>query len=177
MEYALVTALRPVLSYSCLMPPTIFIITCLMGALIGLRRPRTGIAVVLTSACFLYVFSIPAIPNLLERQFLSIPETRVDFSDAQAIVVPCVDVRWGDGVSVPDTVGAITLERLAKAARLYRRLQLPVLVSGAGRFDRPGPSAADLMREELEQSFSTPVTFTEAQARNTFEHGLYASRI
>lgn len=170
------TALRPILSYSCLMPPTIFIVTCLIGVLIGIRHARIGRIIVFLSAALLYLFTIPAVPRLIEREFLSTSTPDLDFTRARVIVVPGVDVRRAQE-GLPDAVGAMTLERLANAARLYRRLRIPVLVTGSASSNRPGPSLASLMRDELEQNFSVPVSFTETQAQNTFEHGLYASRM
>jgi uncharacterized SAM-binding protein YcdF (DUF218 family) len=159
------------------MQPTIFILTCLIGVVMRQRYPRIGWILVTSSAGFLYLFSTPAAPILIEQQFLSAPIANVEFGSAQAIVVPCVDTRWGDQAGTPDAVGALTLERLAAAARLYRRLRVPVLVTGgtAPNYARPPP--ASLMRDELEQNFSVPVSFMETQAQNTFENGLYASRI
>jgi hypothetical protein len=43
-------------------------------------------------------------------------------------------VHPGDGAAVPDTLGALSLERLVYAAEAYRALHLPVLVSGGRVF-------------------------------------------
>jgi uncharacterized SAM-binding protein YcdF (DUF218 family) len=168
--------MRETFSYSFVMPPTIFIVVSLAGAMIAFVRPRFGIILSLSSGIFLYLFATPAVSMLLMQQLVSLVPTKVDFTDAQAIVVPCVDVKWGNGADIPDSVGVQTLERLASAARLYRRLRLPVLVSGGGSPDHPN-SAASLMHQELEQNFSVPVQFVEDQSHDTFENGLYTSQM
>ena len=169
--------MREILSYSFLMPPTIFIVLSLSGAIIALVRPRFGIILSLSSGISLYLFATPAVSTLLMQQLVSVVPTKVDFTDAQAIVIPCVDVRWGNGADIPDSVGVLTLERLASAARLYRRLRLPVLVSGGEAPGRSNSSLANLMRLELEQNFDVPVQFLEEKSQNTFENGFYSSQI
>jgi uncharacterized SAM-binding protein YcdF (DUF218 family) len=169
--------MREILSYSFVMPPTIFIVISLSGAIIAFVRPRFGIILSLSSGIFLYLFATPAVSMLLMHQLVSLVPTKVDFTDAQAIVVPGVDVKWGNDADIPDSVGVLTLERLASAAQLYRRLRLPVLVSGGGDPGHPNNSLANLMRLELEQNFHVVVQFFEEKSRNTFEQGLYTSHI
>jgi uncharacterized SAM-binding protein YcdF (DUF218 family) len=169
--------MRDIFSYSFVMPPTIFIVISLSGAIIALVRPRFGIILSLSSGIFLYLFATPVVSMLLMQQLVSLVPTKVDFTDAQAIVVPGVDVKWGNGADIPDSVGVLTLERLASAAQLYRRLRLPILVSGGGDLGHPNMSQANLMRLEFENNFYVPVQFSEEKSRNTFENALYASQI
>jgi uncharacterized SAM-binding protein YcdF (DUF218 family) len=75
---------------------------------------------------------------------------------------------------VPDTVGRLTLERLAEAARQQRRLGLPILVSGGGP---PGASLAELMSRALQEDFRVPVQWREERSQNTFENALYSAEI
>ena len=168
--------MRELFSYSFVMPPTIFIVICIVGATIAFIRPRVGMILSLSSSIFLYLFAMPAVSMLLMQQLMSLIPTKVDFTNAQAIVIPCVDVKWGNGKDIPNAVGELTLERLASAAQLYRRLLLPIVVSGGGAPDHPVP-AANLMRQELEQNFHVPVQYVETQSQNTFENGLYISHI
>jgi uncharacterized SAM-binding protein YcdF (DUF218 family) len=169
--------MREVLSYSFVMPPTIFIVICLAGALISLIRPRIGIVITLVSSISLYLFATPIVFILLLQQLVSLIPTKIDLTSAQAIVVPCVDVKWGNGADLPDAVGVLTLERLASAARLYRRLRLPIVVSGGGALDHQSVSVASLMRQELENNFSVPVQFVEEKSHNTFENAFYTTNI
>jgi uncharacterized SAM-binding protein YcdF (DUF218 family) len=117
------------------------------------------------------------VSSLLVDQLSSRVPRNVDFTASQAIVVVGVDVNWGNGVDVPDTVGVLTLERLAGAAQLYRRLHRPIAVSGAGAVDHPSVSVASLMGRVLEDDFATPVQFFEDESHNTFENALFTGKI
>jgi uncharacterized SAM-binding protein YcdF (DUF218 family) len=168
--------MREMLSYSFLMPPTIFIALCLAGAFITLFYPRAGTKLVFASSILLYLFATPAASGFLVRQLVSPGPTDAELIAAQAIVVPGADTRFGDGASVPDTVGLLTLDRLASAAELYRRLHVPIVVSGGKARDNSVP-LADLMRHELEQNFLVPVTYEEDKSHTTYENALYSSKI
>jgi len=168
--------MRELLSYSFVMPPTIFIVGCLAGALIGLGHPRIGTIVALPSSILLYLFAMPAVSTLLTDELVMSVPTSPDLARAQAIVVLGADYKFGDGVGIPDSVGLLTLERLAAAARLYRRLRLPVVVSG-GLVTGSEVPLAILMREELEQDFSIPVKWVEDRSRNTYQNALYTAEL
>ncbi len=166
--------MRELLSYSFLMPPTIFIVGCLAGALIGLVLPRMGTVVVLTSSILLYLFATPAVSDFLTDELVMSVPTSPDLAGAQAIVVLGGDYKYGDGILVPDSVGLLTFERLEAAARLYRRLRLPVVVTG-GPADASDVSLAKLMREDLQEDFSIPVEWVEGRSRTTYENALYTA--
>ncbi len=147
-------------SYGILAPPTVFITLSLFGALIALRWRRVGIAVALASGVALYVAATPALASyLLARVEAALP-AEVDLGKAQAIVVLGGDVRHGDGAAIPDTLGRLSLERVMLAAQAYRRLHLPVVVSG-GRVGGAHASEAALMRAALEADFAVPVAWSE----------------
>jgi len=61
-------------------------------------------------------------------------------------------------------------------AEAYRRLNLPVAVTGG---PRPGgtDSEAALMRAALDKDFSVPVTWVDEHARTTYENALFISRL
>src|SRR4051794_578583 len=115
--------MRELLSYSFIMPPTVFILSCLIGAFLALAYPRTGRIIVLISSITLYLCCTPAVTTLLEHQLLSRIPRQVNLKAAQAIVIPSIDMKWSHRTDVQDTVGVLTLARLASAARLYRELQ------------------------------------------------------
>jgi uncharacterized SAM-binding protein YcdF (DUF218 family) len=167
--------MREIFSYSFLEIPTIFIVINLTGALIALSRPRPGAMIALVSSILLYLFATPAVSMFLVQRLTSlVPTTNVDLANSQAIVVLGVDIKWANHAGISDTVGLQTLERLARAAQLYRRLRLPIVVSGGGH---SGISLANLMRQELEHNFLVPVRYIENNSRNTFENALYSSKI
>ena len=104
------------------------------------------------------------------------PSRTTDSISAQAIVILGADIHPGNGVDVPYSIGPMTLERLAFGAQLYRRLRIPILVSGGSMDDRP-ISLAGLMQQELEKNFNVPVAFVEEKSQNTFENALYTASI
>jgi uncharacterized SAM-binding protein YcdF (DUF218 family) len=78
--------------------------------------------------------------------------------------------------NVRGTVDEATLQRLTYGAYLWRRFNIPVLVSGGNTSEARG-SLAFYMKESLEQSFGVPVTWTEDRSRNTMENANFSADI
>lgn len=162
-------------SYGILAPPAVFIWLSLAGALIALRWRRVGLSLALLSSLALYAVATPALSSyLLARVETALPP-EVDFAAAQAIVVLGGDVRAGGG-TVPDSLGPLSLERVVLAAQAYRRLNLPLVVSG-GRVGRAHQSEAALMQAALAANFTIPVAWAEQQSRTTWENAIYTARL
>jgi len=164
------------ISYGFLAPPAVFILLTLAGALVALRWRRLGIAVVILSSVALYVFAMPLVASWLLSEVESGISDTTNFDAAQAIVVLGGGVRVGDDAGRPDTLKPISLERLFYAADAYRRLRLPVAVSG-GRSYPAKTAEALLMRDVLERDFGVPVMWSDDQSRNTNENALYTARL
>lgn len=162
------------LSYSFLMPPTVLIVVCLAAALIALWRSRIGIGMMLCGGVLLYVSAMPATAGLLLRQLEAGVPDDPDPRGAQAIVVLGGDLDFGNGRDVPDRVGPLTLQRLVVAARLYRLIRLPVVVSG-GHVRGSISTLAALMRAELEQDFGILAAYTEDRSTTTFEDASFCA--
>jgi len=159
------------ISQGFLAPPAVLVLVGLIGALLSFVFQRFGIFLCLAASLALFVLAMPAVATgLLARAESGVPENP-DFSGAQAIVVLGGDIRVGNGGNTPDSLGPLSLERVVMAAEAYRRLQLPVAVSG-GKPRAAHDSLAALMRAALEQSFSVPVTWTQSRSRTTFEDAL-----
>lgn len=154
------------------MPPTVFFVIVLAGILLGfnLRLRRWGLGIALVSAAALYVFATPLASTLLLRALESrIPATSRGLAEAQAIVVLSGNIHHGNGADIPDSVGTLTLERLDRAAALYRENPLPILVSGGPVGDSPD-SLAGLMAQTLTRDFAVPVAWREEMSQTTFEN-------
>jgi uncharacterized SAM-binding protein YcdF (DUF218 family) len=121
--------MRSLVSYGFLAPPVLFITLSLVGAIAALLWRRFGITVVLVSTLCLYVAATPAFSSYLAYQLETQIPSDIDFTDAEAIVVLGADVRRGDGRN-SDRIGPASLERLVLAVDAYRRLHLPIAVSG-----------------------------------------------
>jgi uncharacterized SAM-binding protein YcdF (DUF218 family) len=164
------------ISYGFLAPPTLFITLCLLGALLALAWRHTGIAVVLVASLSLFVLATPAVSSYLLRQLeAEIPDTG-DFGGAQAIVVLGGDQRIGNGADIADTLGPLSLERLVWAAQAFRKLRLPVAVSG-GLVPGGHAAAAALMKPVLERDFAVPVVWSEERSRTSFENAVFTAEL
>jgi len=163
-------------SYGVFAPPTVFIVLSLAGALTALVWRRAGIALALASSLSLYIAATPALSSyLLQRVESEIP-ANVDLREAQAIVVLGGDVRYGNGADIPDTLGTLSLERVVLGAAAYRRLHLPVAVSG-GELAGAHASLGALMKAALDEDFAVPVAWNEDRSRTTWENALYTSQL
>jgi uncharacterized SAM-binding protein YcdF (DUF218 family) len=165
------------LSYSSLVPPNLFILLAMIGALVAWRRKPFGLAVATAAIGLLYLVAMPVTAGLLIRWAEAIAFDEPTLPSDQppgAIIVLSADARRSGIIGVPDTVGQLTLERLAEAARQQRRLGLPILVSGGGP---PGASLASLMSRVLQEDFRVPVQWREERSQNTFENALYSAEI
>ena len=163
-------------SYGFLAPPTIFIVLGLVGALTALVWRRTGVALALIAGLCLYAAAIPAVASYLLRRVEAALPRNVDLKAAQAIVVLGGDVRRGNGGDIPDRLGRLSLERVMFGALAYRRLHLPVVVSG-GIVGGAQASAGALMKAALEEDFAVPVAWSEDRSRTTWENALYTARL
>jgi uncharacterized SAM-binding protein YcdF (DUF218 family) len=163
-------------SYGFLAVPAVFITICLAGALLALRWRRVGVAVVLASSLCLFAAATPALSSALLHQVERGVPRQVDLRRAQAIVVIGGDVELGDGGAIPDRLGPLSLERVVFAAQAYRRLHLPVAVSG-GRDGAAYQGEAVLMRAALERDFAVPVKWVDDRSRTTWENAAETARL
>lgn len=163
------------LSYSSLIPPNLFILLSIAGVLAAWWRKPFGLAVATAAIGCLYLVSMPLTAGLLIRSTEAIasdqPRSASD-PPLGAIIVLAADARYSDGE--PQSVGPLTLERLAEAARQQRRLGLPILVSG-GSPGRPERSLAALMSQSLEEDFGVRARWREDRSRNTFENASFSA--
>src|SRR5207248_6922899 len=139
------------------------------------RRKPLWLAVATAAIGCLYLAAMPVAAGLLIRsaEAIAAGEPRLA-SDGPpgAIIVFSADARRSGIPGVPDTVGPLTLERLAEAAKQQRRLDLPVLVSG-GALDPADAPLATMMSRVLQEDFRIPVRWREERSRNTFENALF----
>ena len=164
------------ISYGFLTPPAVLILLSLVGTLLALRWRAFGMTLAILSSIALYLLATPLVASCLLHEIeLGIPES-AELSSAQAIVVLGAGVHLGNGASAPDTLGPLSLERVVYAAEAYRRLQLPVAVSG-GRVYPAQTAEATLMQAALDRDFGVPVTWSDDQSRTTYENARYTARL
>src|SRR5260370_39769434 len=151
----------------------------LIGVLIAGRRKPLGWGGGPAAIGLLYLVATPVTAGLLIRwaeaiafDEATLPSDKPPGAIPGAIVVLSADARRGDIPGVPDSVGQLTLERLADASRQRRRLGLPILVSGGP----PDSPLAALMRTVLQEDFRVPVEWREERPQNTFQNTLYSAK-
>jgi uncharacterized SAM-binding protein YcdF (DUF218 family) len=113
----------------------------MIGVLIAWRRKPFGLAVATAAIGLVYLTAMPVTAGLLIRWAEAIPVDEPTLPPDQppgAIVVLSADAWRSEVPGVPDTVGRLTLERLAEAARQQRCFGLPILVSGGPPDDDQG---------------------------------------
>jgi len=163
------------LSYSSLIPPNLFILLTVIGLVLAWRWTRFGLVVATFGGALLYLASMPVVSVYLFDRVVALADAIPSLpSEAPpgAIIVLASDYRHGQRY----TVGPLTLERLAEAARQERYLGLPVLVSG-GRPDETTDSLAGMMTAALQEDFRVPVRWQEDRSRNTFENAAFSADI
>jgi uncharacterized SAM-binding protein YcdF (DUF218 family) len=152
----------------------------LLGLLgLGLRRkrPALGSALSAFSLVALLVLSLPvtaySLMSRLEGPPLADPGA---VGDAQAIVILAGGVARGAVDWGGNTIGLFTLQRVRYGARLAKRTQLPVLITGAAPKDGHLGEAA-LMRDLLGREFGVPVRWFDEQARTTAGNAREAAKL
>lgn len=157
-----------------LLPPLNLLLLATIAALVARWRPRLGRLLLIATLVGGYLVSTSAISGRCLRYLeTTVPVTTTAALAAQTDVPAAIVVLGGGSYrNAPeyggDTVSQTTLVRLRRAARLYRELHIPVLVSG-GNPTGTTSSEAEQMRDTLVQDFTVPVQWVETGSRNTYE--------
>jgi uncharacterized SAM-binding protein YcdF (DUF218 family) len=152
-----------------LLPPLNLLIIFLLGLALWRKRPIVAKTMIAFSFVALWLSSTPLISEFLLRTLETSPAiSQNNEQTAEAIVV----LGGGTYVNAPeyagDTVSSATLERLRYAAKLYHKVQKPILLAGGNPLGTK-ISEAQLMKSVLELEFNTQVAWTEDNSNNTFE--------
>jgi len=165
------------LSLMLIVPPPNLLVVGIIGVTVALRCPRPGLAITGTALLGLVVLATPiTADNLLMLLETGLPTSFENNAPPTAIVILSGDVAKRTTEKLETDVGPLTLERLRAGAELYRRLKLPILVSG-GVPPEGGLPIAVLMARSLGQDFAVPVRWTETGSRNTWENARYSAAI
>jgi len=158
-------------------PPLALLPVTLAGAALGWRWRRAGLVLAGIGAGLLLLLSLPAVSgNLLVSLEHGLPLVPPAQDPPQAIVILSADavhVAGPHGFGV----GPLTLERLAAGAALYRRVHLPILVTGGRPQAGGGPSLAGRMATVLVQDFRVPVRWQETRSSNTWQNAAFSAAI
>jgi uncharacterized SAM-binding protein YcdF (DUF218 family) len=158
-------------------PPLAAIPLTLAGAALGWRWRRAGLVLAGVGAALLLLLALPVVSgSLLASLEQGLPLAPPPQDPPQAIVILAADVVHAAGPNGYG-VGPLTLERLAAGAALYRRVHLPILVSGGRPDTGGGPSIAARMTTVLTQDFGVPVRWQENRSTNTWQNAAFSVAI
>jgi uncharacterized SAM-binding protein YcdF (DUF218 family) len=160
-----------------LLPPANLPLFAVAGFLIRRRYRRLGDAISIASCVLLVLLSMPFFGGTalvaLEQGLVLHPKTD---DPPGAIVILSADIARYGGDDPGFGPGRLTLERERAGAALFRRVQLPVLVTGGVL--RPGdPPIGVVMDESLREDFQIPVRWVERRSRDTWENAEYSATI
>jgi uncharacterized SAM-binding protein YcdF (DUF218 family) len=153
-------------------PPVSLMLAALFGGVASLRGARVGTWIAMLAAAFLLGLSTPLVSSLLLLSLEAPAQSTGERVPAAILVLGAETSTGPDGADV----GALTLERLRRAADLQRETDLPLLVT-AGPTTAGAPPLAQLMKTALEGSFHVPVRWIEPTARNTAENATRSAAI
>lgn len=160
-----------------LLPPLNFLALGIVGLVLLKSRPILAKTTLVCTLALLWIFSMPVVGNFLVRQLETGQLLKPDANPAaQAIVVLGGGVCYEAPEFGTSTACQATLERLHYAAWLYRRTQLPLLVTG-GDPDGRGVTEASVMKLVLEQDFNVPVRWQEGASNNTMQNAVFSRKI
>lgn len=160
------------------LPPGSLLVILFLGILllaVGWRR--LGFLVTALGVFAFYLLATPMVASRLGNAAqTTAPLTQEQFlaSDAQAIVVLAAGLWPYAPEYASGTVDEVTLQRLAYTAYLWRRHNLPILVSGGTSREGAG-SLAQLMKKFLEESFGVPVEWAEDKSADTYENAQFSA--
>jgi uncharacterized SAM-binding protein YcdF (DUF218 family) len=153
-----------------IVPPVNLLLGGIAGVVIALNRRRAGLALAGIGLFGLLALALPIVADsLIVSLETSLPLGAAGKPPPGAIVILSSEVARVAGERVKTEVGQRTLERLRAGAALYRRVRLPILVTG-GMPREGGLPIAALMAESLVQDFNVPVRWTEIRSEDTWEN-------
>lgn len=160
-----------------ILPPTVLLLTAVIGLLLCRQRPRLGRTTIAVSLLTLLLLSTPWVANVLKRSLETYaPIQPQTLRQAQAIVV----LGAGTYYTAPefgglDAISRNGLARVRYAAYLHRQSGLPILVAGGA--PHGGRTESEAMREVLEREFHVAVRWQDALSHSTAENAQYSREI
>lgn len=158
------------LAMFCVVPPVNLVPLSLLGLVASLRYRRIGLATATIGVIGLLVFAMPYVgDSLLVALERGLPLTPPAADPPQAIVILTADIAHSASAPAID-LGPLGLERARAGAELYRRVGLPILITGGSIDDSDDDTLAAVMARSLQQDFNTPVRWIEPVAIDTWEN-------
>lgn len=161
-----------------LLPPGIIILLLLFFGILAIRRKnKLALGICFLNAVLIWSLSIPPIADSLIQGLedgLVIPE-KIE-GDVIVMLGGNVYAQAPDlsGQGVP---GDGTIDRLVTVARLYRRLEVPVIISGGKVFSDGTSIGASTKRFLVDLGIPSGAIMIENKSRDTYENALYSKAL
>ena len=161
-----------------IMPPVGNLLLALVGVALIRGRRKLGRLCMVLGLGSLLLLALPVVSAalLISLQTAAPLPPTGPLPDADAIVILGADFRAIAPEMGGATVSPLTLERLRYGARLARRAETPVLVSG-GSLGPKEPPLAGLMRKTLQEEFNVEVRWAEKRSLSTRDNARYSAEI
>jgi uncharacterized SAM-binding protein YcdF (DUF218 family) len=156
-----------------ILPPGVLVLLLIVGWLLTARRGRPGRAFLAGVIAVFWALSTPLLGGMLLRAVsVDAHPPQGKFGSAAIVVLGGTFETTANGAEP----GALTLERLARAAALHRTQDIPILVT-AGQLRHLEEPGAAIMARSLREIFGVPVRWQEGSAKNTRENALESAKI
>lgn len=164
-----------------LLPPGVFVVALFVMGFAARKAGRVVQTVLWAIAALLFVLSIApgraALTAPLEAAYPALTASSATTPDAIAVL------GGGAVAPSPEAPGAesltpVSLKRVVYAYDLYRRLGVPLIVSGGDPFDQTQATEADLMKTRL-IAFGVPdaAIVVDAESNSTLDSGRFVAQI
>ncbi len=161
---------------SVFLPPTCFLYLALLGLFLLTRRPRIGFIFCWIGLVGLLITALPVVAGTLMSQLeQGIPRISSPDAKPRAIVILGGEIQKSrdSPFALP---GSLTAERLRKGAELWRRVKLPILVTGG--IVQPGrPPVGRVMADSLRDDYQIPVQWVEDNSATTWDNAVMSAEI
>ncbi len=159
------------------LPPANLPLLAVAGLIVRRWHPRLGEWLTAASCVLLIVLAMPFVgESLLVSLERGLPSDAAAGGKPGAIVMLTGDIERFGGDEPGFGPGRLTLDRERACSILFRRVQLPVLVTG-GVLQRGDPAIAVVTAQSLRDDFQIPVRWIESRSRDTWENAEYSAPI
>jgi uncharacterized SAM-binding protein YcdF (DUF218 family) len=159
------------------LPPANLPLLAVAGMILRRWHRRLGEWLTAASCVLLIVLSMPFFSGILlvtlER---GLPSDAAAGGKPGAIVLLTGDIDRFDGDDPGFAPGRLTLDRERACSIVFRRVQLPVLVTG-GVLQGGDPPIAVVTAQSLRDDFQIPVRWIENRSHDTWENAEYSAPI
>lgn len=158
---------------SLLLPPGLNLALIALGVIVRLFSRWFSYTLIILGVVSLYLLSTPwaagQLLNSLETKYSALTLQSMQQSGAQAIVVLTSGNRYAPEVSAGISVSPIGLVRENYAAELYKTSHLPIYLLGGNSHQASTTAESQIMKDSMEQNYSTPVFWIDTESSNTYE--------